>query len=106
MQLNTAILDSRSLLHKTFTGEKLRLFQPEFSAYGKVNGKFMLTGVFRVYQSFFSGKSFMQWAPGYDYIKLLCVIVSYFLYQTLCYHLSYHDIWLFRILYDYCITYT
>ena len=30
----------------------------------KVNGKFMLTRVFRFYQSFFSGKSFMQWAPG------------------------------------------
>ena len=26
----------------------------------KVNGKIMLTGVFRFYQSFFSGKSFMQ----------------------------------------------
>ena len=35
------------LLHKTFRGEKLRLFQPEFSAYGKGNGKFMLTRVFR-----------------------------------------------------------
>ena len=32
--------------------------------YGKVNGKFMLARVFRFYQSFFSGKSFMQWAPG------------------------------------------
>ena len=52
------------LLHKTFTGEKLRLFKSEFSAYGKVNGKFMLTRVFRFYQSIFSGKSFMQWAPG------------------------------------------
>ena len=31
------LLPTRSLLHKTFTGEKLGLFQPEFFAYGKVN---------------------------------------------------------------------
>ena len=60
------------LLHKTFTGEKLWLFLPEFLclwpvrvpealfSYGKVSGKIMLTKVFRFYQSFFSSKSFMQ----------------------------------------------
>ena len=40
------------ILHKTF-----------FFAYGKVNGKFMLTGVYSFYQSFFAGNSFTQWAP-------------------------------------------
>ena len=29
-------------------------------SYGKVNGKIMLTGIFRFYQSFFSDKSYMQ----------------------------------------------
>ena len=29
------------LLHTTFSGEKLWLFYPQFSAYGKVSGKFM-----------------------------------------------------------------
>ena len=37
----------RGLLHKTFTGGKTQVIL-------KVNGKFMLTGVFRFYQSFFS----------------------------------------------------
>ena len=41
---------TRGLLHKTFSGEKLRLF------YGKVNDKIVLTGVFRFYQIFFFGK--------------------------------------------------
>ena len=35
----------------------------------KSMGKFMLTRVFRFYQSFFSGKSFMQWAPGVKIIS-------------------------------------
>ena len=36
------------------------LFLLEFLFYGKVNSKIMLTGVFTFYQSFFYGKSFMQ----------------------------------------------
>ena len=54
---------NRSLLHKTFTGEKLWVILTQvFFTYGKVNGNFMLTRVFKFYQSFFffSGKSFMQ----------------------------------------------
>ena len=54
------------LLHKTFTGEKLRLFQPEFFfSYGKVNGKNHAILSFQILpELLFSGKSFMQWAPG------------------------------------------
>ena len=53
--------DTRGPLHKTFTGEKTQsgYFNQSFFSYGKVNGKIMLTGIFRFYQ-FFSGKSFMQ----------------------------------------------
>ena len=40
---------------KLLPEKTLWLFQPEFFSYGKVNGKFMLTGIFRFYQSFFSG---------------------------------------------------
>ena len=40
-------------------------------SYGKVNGKIMLTGVFRFYLSFFSGKSCMQWAPGMNLKSLM-----------------------------------
>ena len=56
-------LKTRGLLHKTFTGENSRYFNRRFLPMVKVNGKFMLTWVFRL-TSFFSGESFMQWAPG------------------------------------------
>ena len=52
------------LLHKTFTGKKLGLFYPEFFSYGKVNGKNHANPSFQILPEFFSGKSFMQWAPG------------------------------------------
>ena len=35
-----------------------------FFLHGKMNGKIMFTRVFRFYQSFFSGKSFLQQGPG------------------------------------------
>ena len=46
------------LLHKTFTGEKVWyvVLTGVFCLWYKVNGKFMPTGVFRFYRSFFSGK--------------------------------------------------
>ena len=57
-------MGSCPLVHKTSAGEKLGLFQPEFSAYGKVSGKFMLTGVFRFYPSFFSPVKALCNGPG------------------------------------------
>ena len=50
---------------KLLPGEKLRLFEPEFSAYGRFNGKFVLTGIFGFYQSFFSGKKFYAMGPRF-----------------------------------------
>ena len=50
------------LLHKTITGEELRLFLPEFFSYGKVIGKNHANLSFQILPEFFFGKSFIQWA--------------------------------------------
>ena len=50
-------------MHKTFTGEKLRLFQPEFFPYGKVNGKIHANLSFQILPEFFSSKSSYAMGP-------------------------------------------
>ena len=63
-------------LHKTFTREKLGLFSPEFFSYGKVNGKNHVNLSFQILPEILSGRSFMQWAPGRCFIKIVIVSMS------------------------------
>ena len=59
------------LLHKTFTGEKNGYFNQNFFPYGKVNGKIVLTRIFRFYQRFFLGLSYKKKKKNIEQMTLI-----------------------------------